>query len=409
MNSRRRRHSPGQLHSRHDTRKAVEFVAGRVPLETSGGITLETVRRLCRSRRRLHFHRRADTFCSSGRYPSARHSRIIHGPKTRRASLRPDAKHDDRGFRREARARSRRFAFDARALGRKTSRCRHRNSRRVVYRLPARSIARCAAAAADSSAAAHADSSGGTCITSTTSIRRILFAGRSARSRPEGSGRNRRSLRNPRPQAAADSDEAGIPSAKPGSIFRGAFSKAPPSLAPLFTLATAVAMHNAVERYTGLDIDIKWPNDLLIGGKKFCGILSEIQAEVDLVKTMIIGVGLNVNHERLPEDIAGRATSLRMASGRIQSRNRDSVGVFRGVRNHLHGFRTKGTARHYRPMDALFQLRQWPQDRDSRRRPEDFRNHSRVESSRRVARSSRKAANRRGLQRRRRDMGITCG
>src|SRR5215467_14168355 len=98
------------------------------------------------------------------------------------------------------------------------------------------------------------------------------------------------------------------------------FPKAPPSLAPLFTLATAVALHNAVERYTGLEIDIKWPNDLLIGQKKFCGILSEIQAEVDLVKNMIIGVGLNANHEQLPEDFAGRATSLRMASGRIQSR-----------------------------------------------------------------------------------------
>jgi len=98
------------------------------------------------------------------------------------------------------------------------------------------------------------------------------------------------------------------------------FPEAPPSLAPLFTLATAVAMHNAVERYTGLDIDIKWPNDLLTGQKKICGILSEIQAEVDLVKTMIIGVGLNANHEELPEDIAGRATSLRIASGRIQSR-----------------------------------------------------------------------------------------
>jgi BirA family biotin operon repressor/biotin-[acetyl-CoA-carboxylase] ligase len=45
------------------------------------------------------------------------------------------------------------------------------------------------------------------------------------------------------------------------------FPKAPPSLAPLFTLATAVAMHNAVERYTGLDVDIKWPNDLLVGSR----------------------------------------------------------------------------------------------------------------------------------------------
>src|SRR5215469_6118068 len=85
------------------------------------------------------------------------------------------------------------------------------------------------------------------------------------------------------------------------------FPKTPPSLAPLFTLATAVAMHNAVERYTGLDIDIKWPNDLLIGQRKFCGILSEIQAEVDMVKMMIIGVGLNANHESFPADIADRA------------------------------------------------------------------------------------------------------
>jgi BirA family biotin operon repressor/biotin-[acetyl-CoA-carboxylase] ligase len=98
------------------------------------------------------------------------------------------------------------------------------------------------------------------------------------------------------------------------------FPKAPPSLAPLFTLGTAVAMHNAIERDTRLDVVIKWPNDLLVGGRKVCGILSEIQAEVDLVRTLIIGVGINVNHEKLPPDIAGRATSLRIASGRMQSR-----------------------------------------------------------------------------------------
>src|SRR2546426_7947214 len=98
------------------------------------------------------------------------------------------------------------------------------------------------------------------------------------------------------------------------------FPKAPPSLAPLFTLATAVAMHNAIERDTRIDVDIKWPNDLLVGGKKVCGILAEIQAEVDMVRTLIIGAGLNVNHSKLPDDIAERATSLRIASGRIQSR-----------------------------------------------------------------------------------------
>jgi BirA family transcriptional regulator, biotin operon repressor / biotin---[acetyl-CoA-carboxylase] ligase len=123
------------------------------------------------------------------------------------------------------------------------------------------------------------------------------------------------------------------------------FPKAPPSLAPLFTLGTAVAMHNAVERYSGLDIDIKWPNDLLVGEKKFCGILSEIQAEVDLVKTMIVGVGLNANQERLPDDIAGRATSLRIASGRIQSRIEILLEFFEEFENIYLDFERKGPRR----------------------------------------------------------------
>jgi len=118
--------------------------------------------------------------------------------------------------------------------------------------------------------------------------------------------------------------------------------KVPPSLAPLFTLGTAVAMHNAAERYTGLDIDIKWPNDLLIGGKKFCGILSEIQAEVDRLQNMIIGVGVNVNHELLPAGISDRATSLRMASGRIQSRIEILLEFFEEFENIYLDFERKG-------------------------------------------------------------------
>lgn len=94
----------------------------------------------------------------------------------------------------------------------------------------------------------------------------------------------------------------------------------PPSLAPLFTLGCAVALHQAVERNTRLDVDIKWPNDLLVGGKKVAGILAEIQAETDRIHALVVGVGLNVNHESLPEELAERATSLRLASGRAQLR-----------------------------------------------------------------------------------------
>ena len=93
-----------------------------------------------------------------------------------------------------------------------------------------------------------------------------------------------------------------------------------PGFAPLFTLGCAVALHNAVERQTGLKADIKWPNDLLVEGKKVAGILAEIQADLDRIHVLVIGVGLNVNHSALPEDLAERATSLRLVSGHPQSR-----------------------------------------------------------------------------------------
>src|SRR5215813_660796 len=122
------------------------------------------------------------------------------------------------------------------------------------------------------------------------------------------------------------------------------FPKTPPSLAPLFTLGTAVAMHNAVENHTGVAIDIKWPNDLLVEDKKFCGILSEMQAEVDLVKTLIIGVGVNVNQETFPQDVAGRATSLRIASGHIQSRMEILLDFLEEFENIYLDFERKGPA-----------------------------------------------------------------
>src|SRR5207302_3628835 len=93
---------------------------------------------------------------------------------------------------------------------------------------------------------------------------------------------------------------------------------------------------------TGLDIDIKCPNDLVIGGKKFCGMLSDIQAEVDRLQHMIIGVGVNVNHETLPADLSDRATSLRIASGRIQSRVEILLEFFEEVENIYMDFERKG-------------------------------------------------------------------
>jgi BirA family biotin operon repressor/biotin-[acetyl-CoA-carboxylase] ligase len=112
-----------------------------------------------------------------------------------------------------------------------------------------------------------------------------------------------------------------------------------PGFAPLLTLACAVALQKAVERQTGLKADIKWPNDLLLEGKKVAGILAEIQADLDRIHVLVIGAGLNVNHTTLPEELASRATSLRLVSGHSQSRTEillDFLEQFEGLIDRFH-------------------------------------------------------------------------
>jgi len=84
---------------------------------------------------------------------------------------------------------------------------------------------------------------------------------------------------------------------------------------PIVTLAIGLAAAEAIARATDLAPDIRWPNDIMLGGQKTAGILVQL---VD--STVIAGVGINVNHPAFPPEIADLATSLRLASGRAQSR-----------------------------------------------------------------------------------------
>jgi BirA family biotin operon repressor/biotin-[acetyl-CoA-carboxylase] ligase len=88
----------------------------------------------------------------------------------------------------------------------------------------------------------------------------------------------------------------------------------------VLTLVAAVAGSEAIELACGLRADIKWPNDLLLSGRKCCGILSEMQAERDDVRYVIVGIGINVNHSVFPEELSQRATSLRIEGKRTYSR-----------------------------------------------------------------------------------------
>ena len=94
----------------------------------------------------------------------------------------------------------------------------------------------------------------------------------------------------------------------------------PPMELPQITLTTAVAVVRAVRRVTGLAPGIKWPNDLLLNGKKLGGILTEMETESDRIRHVVVGLGLNVNNPAFPPEVAATATSLTLAVGRSFSR-----------------------------------------------------------------------------------------
>jgi len=104
-----------------------------------------------------------------------------------------------------------------------------------------------------------------------------------------------------------------------------------PAEAPLITLVAGLAARDAVAEQTGVPPDLRWPNDLLLNGKKFGGILTEMHAEPDRVHYVVVGIGVNVNHESLPADLREIATSLRIETGRTHSRSDLVVRVLRGL------------------------------------------------------------------------------
>ena len=93
-----------------------------------------------------------------------------------------------------------------------------------------------------------------------------------------------------------------------------------PADALLVSLITGIAVAEAVERTTGLHPDLRWPNDVLLDGRKFCGILTEMNAEPTCVRYVVVGIGINVNHASFPGELESIATSLRIESGREWSR-----------------------------------------------------------------------------------------
>ncbi len=116
----------------------------------------------------------------------------------------------------------------------------------------------------------------------------------------------------------------------------------PPAQAPLLTLLAGLSARSAIEVQTGAVPDLKWPNDLLLNGRKLCGILTEMHAEPCLVRFVITGIGLNVNQGKFPEELAKTATSLRAETGRVHSRRELLVRMLRQFESDYNRFLGEG-------------------------------------------------------------------
>ena len=92
--------------------------------------------------------------------------------------------------------------------------------------------------------------------------------------------------------------------------------KVPPNEAPKMTLVAGVSVAEALLRATPLKPRIKWPNDILIKGRKICGILTETSAEMDALHFVVVGVGINVNNRDFPEELKKIATSVYLETGK---------------------------------------------------------------------------------------------
>lgn len=92
-----------------------------------------------------------------------------------------------------------------------------------------------------------------------------------------------------------------------------------PQYASQLTLIAGLGMCEAIQEVTGLEAKIKWPNDIVVNGRKVCGILTEMHAEMEGINYIVVGIGANVNMQIFPDDLP-HATSLLLEGGQEYSR-----------------------------------------------------------------------------------------
>jgi BirA family biotin operon repressor/biotin-[acetyl-CoA-carboxylase] ligase len=128
-----------------------------------------------------------------------------------------------------------------------------------------------------------------------------------------------------------------------------------PAQVPQLALVAGLAVADALAAATGVDARLKWPNDVLVDGRKVAGILTEMEAEVEAVRHVIVGIGVNLNGDRFPDDLADKATSLRLVTGAPVSRAAVTAALLAALEARYHAFVAAG----FPPLRAAWTARSW--------------------------------------------------
>lgn len=126
-----------------------------------------------------------------------------------------------------------------------------------------------------------------------------------------------------------------------------------PRYASQMTFLSAAAVARAVAEIGGLKATVKWPNDVLVGGRKVAGLLNELDAETERIHYLVLGIGVNLNMQadQFPDDLRYPATSLFLETGRKISR----LEFVRCLLRHLDGLYAEYLARGFEPVLAVWQ------------------------------------------------------
>ena len=116
-----------------------------------------------------------------------------------------------------------------------------------------------------------------------------------------------------------------------------------PEKAPQITLLMALAVTKILREYYGIDAKIKWPNDVVVNGKKVCGILTEMYLDGGKIDSVIVGTGINVNQKEIPEELTESATSLCLEKDAEYKREEILEYVLGAFEEYYEEFLQKGT------------------------------------------------------------------